>query len=1496
MAAGPGAAPRSSALGALTLLLTVAVGAGPASGQTTEPTGKAPASGGGATGGSPATPPTGLTLTSQTAWVPTAVDGDFRLTFTSARTPPAGARVAVTVYQRLTSRSDFNESLLGRIHTSVRHSVTYLLSTLPTQADGSSVVDLPVNPSTVAAGQDFLRLTSAGVYPVDVRLLDGSGQSVARLVTHLLYSGGAVANPRLDVAWVLPVTAPPATSASVPPDRLSPDQTQRLGDLATALTRHPTVPVTLAPTAETLDALTATSAAGRATVSALAQVAARPGVEVAAGPYVALNLPAQLAAGLDGEVTAQLTQASASLAATLHVRPGLGTWVQQGPLDQASVDDLAARGVDRLVVNDASLTALPADQLSTTLAQPFSLQSRQGRTTALAADTAMAAHFVAGGNQVLAAHQMLADLAIIQAERPANRRGVTVLTPAGWRPDPAFLQTVLDGLSTSPVLAPVTVDQLFAAVPPAQDHQAPLQRAVAAQVPAGPAVEGSAVRAARRRLDAFATMTPTGSTVSADAARRLLLSQSADLSAGAQADEIGTVNGLIDQQIRGIRLTPNTSIRLTARQGRFPVTIVNGADFPARVQVRLSSQKLEFRPIDEPGVTCRAAGSSETCTLDLRTQNTTLKVPVVTRTSGVFSLTIRLTSPDGGLALATSEDTMRSTAASGVGIVLSIGAALLLAMWWVRDLRHGRRARDLVPAAVEPDADEAEFAVLVHSGPAGQDAQPAGVPRAGPEPATAAGSGNGGRPARPDLLSAADPPAADPDPDPDPLVDLRAGRDEWTELPAGWVVAQPAARQVSVAERAPVDPPHPLASPAAPLGPGPTGHDNGHPPVPLPTVNERRDPPAGRVEPGSTTPPVAVPIAGDNGSPPLPPVPAGAGGDDPGQPPPPVAPRAAGDAEAATFSRNTAIVAGGTLLSRLTGFLRVLALVYAFRVSRLADIYNLANTAPNILYDLVLGGILSATLVPVFVDWFGRGDEEGWRAVSAVVTVITVTLATLTVLFWLVAPVLIRFYLVLDHGPGAADERALGTTLLRLFAPQLFLLGGIALTTALLNARRHFLAPAFSPVLNNLVIIAAIVAAREVATSLTISAFDRDTLAVLILGLGTTAGYLVQLVAQLPALFQGGMRLRPVWDLHHPAVRTVLRLSLWTFGSVIANQISLNLILVVAARKPGDVTVFQTAFQFFQLPYAIFAVSIAAVLTPDLSDRWARGDVGGFRRQLAGGLRLTLAVVVPGAVGYVLLARPAITLLVHHGGVGSSSAHQIGNVVALFAVGLPGFSAYLLLMRAYQAMQNARSMFWLYVFENGLTVVLALALYPALGVGGLALGWVLAYTFGTIAAFADLRRRTHGLEGRRTLSALGRITVGQRGDDRGGRAHPERRRWIVAAARRPGGAGRRRRRRGVPAGGPGARPVRAEPAGRPAETGRVSRPGTAPGPAGAADVTVGPPAGSKPHHPAPGRQDGDAGAGSLTGVSDRPAKGRYARHPCGDRQRMRPGARGARRA
>ncbi len=744
---------------------------------------------------------------------------------------------------------------------------------------------------------------------------------------------------------------------------------------------------------------------------------------------------------------------------------------------------------------------------------------------------------------------------------------------------------------------------------------------------------------------------------------------------------------LIDHVKAMVRLPGNQSITFTARQGLIPITILSSAPYPLRVRVRVTSQKLGFRPVGLPVGGCTESGTTEICTVDLKAQNTTLRVPVVAKTAGVFSLTVALDSPDGVLTLATNQDTVRSTAASGVGVFLSVGAALLLAVWWVRNVLHGRRARRLVPRWVGPELIDP---VPARVGAADRDRVDA------PSRATAAVGGRS-----------------------DSVALDRPGHDHRFWEDQSRLNTEPIP---IVAVDPPDTTPRPVTSPPPPRTPSR--------PTRRPSIRRLS---TGRLSTGrlSTRRPATRPEADG-----------------------------AGQTPTDSITRNTTVMATGTLLSRLTGFGRVLALIWAFGIATgLTDVYTVANTAPNILYDLVLGGILSATLVPVFVDYLNHDDRaEGGRAISAVITAITVVLVALSAVFWVLAPAIIRFYLLLNNAANAADERAIGTTLLHMFVPQLFLLGGIAVTTALLNARRHFAVPAFSPVINNLVAIGAIVTARVVATSLTLPGLRRDQSSLLILGLGTTAGYLLQFLVQLPPMFRAGFRLRPVWDLTHPAVRTVLRLSLWTFGSVIANQISFSLILVLADHRKGDVTAFATAYQFFQLPYAIFAVSIASVLTTELSEQWAQRDLAGFRRQMEAGLRLTMAVLVPAAVGYVVLAQPFLHLVLRHGSFTSADAHRIARVVALFAVGLPGFSAYLLMMRAYQAMQDTRSMFWLYLFENMATLVLAGALYPVLGVQGLALGWVGAYTIGAVAAFVHLRRRTEGLDSQAVVAGLVRVT------------------------------------------------------------------------------------------------------------------------------------------
>lgn len=473
-----------------------------------------------------------------------------------------------------------------------------------------------------------------------------------------------------------------------------------------------------------------------------------------------------------------------------------------------------------------------------------------------------------------------------------------------------------------------------------------------------------------------------------------------------------------------------------------------------------------------------------------------------------------------------------------------------------------------------------------------------------------------------------------------------------------------------------------------------------------------------------------------------------------------------------TTGQATAVLAAGTFASRITGFLRVLVIAYVLGVGSISDAFNYANGVPNIVYDLLLGGILSATLIPVFVEHLKADDPEaGTRSISAVLTAISVALVAMSALLWLLAPYLIRFYLILNHSSTGADEKALATKLLHYFAPQVFFLGAIVVSTALLNAKRQFTAAAFSPVVNNLIAIAALLVAKFSASAIltsktasastTLTRFAADQRAVIILGVGTTLGYVVQLLVQLPSMRRAGLIFRPVWDLRHPAVRTVAGLSSWLMGVVLANQVSLAVIMVLAGRTSGGWTAYQFSFQFFQLPYALVAVSIASAIMPNLAERWTAGDRRGFERELVTGIRVTMAILIPVAMAYAAIAQPFILLAIHHGRVTQSGAHAVSVSLAWFAAGLPGFSGFFLLMRAYQAIQEARAMFWIYALENALTVGAAFILEPLMGVPGLALAWIGPYTVASAVATVDLRRRRRvgSLGGALTVWSLVRIAI-----------------------------------------------------------------------------------------------------------------------------------------
>jgi putative peptidoglycan lipid II flippase len=463
------------------------------------------------------------------------------------------------------------------------------------------------------------------------------------------------------------------------------------------------------------------------------------------------------------------------------------------------------------------------------------------------------------------------------------------------------------------------------------------------------------------------------------------------------------------------------------------------------------------------------------------------------------------------------------------------------------------------------------------------------------------------------------------------------------------------------------------------------------------------------------------------------------------------------------LQRATVGMAFGTGISRLTGVGRILVLAYALGFHHLADAYNLANTTPNMLYDIVLGGVLSATFIPVFVDRMTtRSPSEAWRGISAVITLALAVLALATVLFWVLAPDVIAAFTAFGHSsgisPGAlTQERAVATNLLRWFVPQVFFYGTISLVTALLNARQRFAAPTWVPIANNVVCIVVLLWFRHIEPNPSLGAALHSGHQLILLGAGTTAGVALQALLLVPTYWRAGLgRVRLHWEPGHEAVRTVVRLGLWTFGFVVANQIALYVVLALAVSAKGDATVssYTYAYAFMQMPYAVVAASVMSAVTPDLSRFWTLHDVAAFRRRFTQGLRAVLSIILPAAVGMLLLAKPAIALLLGHGAARPQQTADAGAALAILAAGLPGFCSFLFVVRALQSMQRTKVAFWLYVVENALNIVLAVALVHSMSVRGLALSVTVAYSVAALLGVAVLRNWIGHFGGRRAWSPL----------------------------------------------------------------------------------------------------------------------------------------------
>ncbi len=460
-------------------------------------------------------------------------------------------------------------------------------------------------------------------------------------------------------------------------------------------------------------------------------------------------------------------------------------------------------------------------------------------------------------------------------------------------------------------------------------------------------------------------------------------------------------------------------------------------------------------------------------------------------------------------------------------------------------------------------------------------------------------------------------------------------------------------------------------------------------------------------------------------------------------------------------------MAFGTLLSRITGAIRTIVFL-RIGVDALTDTYTAANNTPNMVYELVAGGILSATLVPLFIKLDRSKNKRARDGINAIVSLTAVAMISIVALVLVGAPVIAN---VLIPGADAQLNRQVGTELLRYFAPQIGVYGFITVATALLNSRRSFFAPMLAPVLNNVVVIIVLLWFRRILTGLTsnqgvsttetLRALATDRNAKLLLGFGTTAGVLAMGLALLPAVRGLNVGLRWHWEPKHPAVIELLRLSGWTVGYVIANQLALIFVTRAAQRGvDGDLAAYNSAFAtFFMLPHGIFAVSIMTALQPGLAEAYLDRKRGRFRMQLAKGIQTLIAVMIPAAVGYLILAEP-IVLILRGGALNVEGAERVASVLRAFAVGLPGFSIYLLLMNAFKAMRNTRETFSINVVENAINIALAGLFYSfGFGVVGLAASFSVAYLVSAVLAGYRVSKFTAGIKEREIFQTLARVAL-----------------------------------------------------------------------------------------------------------------------------------------
>ena len=448
--------------------------------------------------------------------------------------------------------------------------------------------------------------------------------------------------------------------------------------------------------------------------------------------------------------------------------------------------------------------------------------------------------------------------------------------------------------------------------------------------------------------------------------------------------------------------------------------------------------------------------------------------------------------------------------------------------------------------------------------------------------------------------------------------------------------------------------------------------------------------------------------------------------------------------------RASGIMALGTIISRITGFIRGILIVAVLGTTLLADTYNVANTMPNILYNLLVGGALTAIFIPQLVRSFDH-EDGGDGFASRLVTTISLILLVLVAIGVYFAPALVRLYAPEFFTVGFETEKEIAIAFTRYCLPQIFFLGVFTMLGQVANARGSFGPLMWAPIANNLVGIA--IFGSFLIFSPAVTTDTITPLQVQLLGWGTTFSVVVQALVLIPVIRHLGIKLKPQWGLS--GLGKSFGLAGWTLLYVLISQlgylVTVNVATSAAVRSAQEgltrgvgYTPYTYAYFVMLLPYSIVTISIITAILPHLSRLAVAKNPDEVRIQLIRAIKLVGVITIPSAVAFFLFG-PLITEVIFVG-IPVDDSRYIGYVLSALSFGLVAFSINLILIRGFNAFEDTRtqviSIFIINLISVGLSYLFLHLLKVQWVTIGLGLAFSVSYVVGLLITLLLLKKHT----------------------------------------------------------------------------------------------------------------------------------------------------------